>query len=353
MKILEREIGSIQFATTQTRTLPLPRNYAYRTLQLVLVAKMTRETTAGTSSNGCKDSAPAQLVRNIMIRANGRDVIKNYDMETLHRLDEMRHGVRPHIYAEAWSGGDDVAVATELIVTAQIDFEMWRAIRPIDTLLDSAGLATLELIIQFGTGMDTMDEAWQAEAGAAVVVDSATLYVASVEAVGVPAGTAFMTNKEYMIRSQITAASAKHQIPLPVANLYRSFVLKAHSDGLQCDGILPFSSTAQNSITLLSGTEVFKYRIAGGLQADNRLETGMQIPERLASAAALNHRLLELVLEGYYLLEFVKDGHLTECLDTSKLSSLTLELDVAHPGTNDFIDVYPCELLMPPMPAGK
>jgi len=353
MKILEREIGSVEYAASQTRTLPLPRNYAYRTLSLLLVAKMTRETTASTSSELPKDCAPAQLVRNIMVRANGRDVIKNYDMETLHRLDELRHGVRPHIYATAWAGGDDVSQAAELKVAARIDFEMWRAIRPIDTLLDSAGLATLELIIQFGTGMDTMSDGWQGEAGAAVVVDSAMLYISSVEAVGVPAGTAFMANKEYMIRSQVTAASAKHQIPLPVANLYRSFVLKTHSDGEQCDSILPFSTTDQKTITLRAGTEVFKYRIAGGLQADNRLECGIQVPERLGSAAALNHALQELVLEGYYLLEFVKDGHLTECLDTSKLSSLTLELDVAHPGTNDFIDVYPCELLMPPLPAGK
>jgi len=40
---------------------------------------------------------------------------------------------------------------------------------------------------------------------------------------------------------------------------------------------------------------------------------------------------------------------LTECLDTSKLSSLDLILDVSHPGTDDFVDVYPVELIMPPV----
>lgn len=352
MKILEREIGSIEYVAGQTRTLPLPRNYAYRTLSLLLIADLTRTTTAGTSAYLCKDSAPAQLVANIMIRANGRDVIKSFDMETLHRMDESRHGCRPYIYAHDWAGGDDAADKV-LKVAAQIDFEMWRAIRPIDTLLDSAGLATLELIVQFGTGMDTMCDDWQGETGAQVTVNEARLYVGSVEAVGVPAGTKFMTNKEYMIRSQITAASAKHQIPLPVANLYRSFILKTHTDGEQTDLILPFSLANQNTITLRAGTEVFKYRIAGCLQADNRLERQMQIPERIGSGAALDHALQELLQEGYYLLEFVKDGRLTECLDTSKLSSLTLELDVAHPGTNDFVDVYPCEILMPPLPAGE
>ena len=343
MKILEREIGSITFAENQTRTLPLPRNYAYRTLQLLLVADLTRVTTAGTSANPPKDSPPAQLVKSIMIRANGRDVIKNYDMETLHRMDCIRHGVRPYIYSHGWAGGDDAADQV-LKIHAQIDLAMWRAIRPIDTLLNSAGLATLELIITWGTGMDTMCDAWQAEAGAAVTVNSATLYVSSVESVGVPAGTRFMVNKEYMIRSQVNASNNNHQIDLPVGNLYRAFILKTHSDGQQKDTLLPIPQM----ITIQAGTEVFKQRIAHCLQADNRLETEMQVPERIGSGAALDHALQELLLEGYYLLEFVKDGRLTECLDTSQISNLKLSLDVTKVGTNDFIDVYPCELIPPP-----
>jgi len=340
MKILEREIGSIAFAANQTRTLQLPRNYAYRNLFLLLICQLDRA--AGTVG-GPKDSAPAQLVKNIVIRANGRDVIKNYDMETLHRLNQIRHGTRPYIYAEDWSG---FGVKTDSIlkVSAQIDFEMWRAIRPIDTLLDSAGLATLELIVTWGAGLDTMNDTFD---GASVTVDEATLYVASVESVGVPPGTIFMANKEYMMRSQVSAASNKHQISLPVANLYRSIVLKTHSDGDQVDTILPFSAANQNTIQIQAGTEVFKYRIAGSLQAQNRLEFMMEVPEQTASAAAINHRLQELLLEGYYVLEFVKDGRLTECLDTSRLSSLDLILDVAHPGTDDFIDIYPVELIRP------
>jgi len=348
MKILEREIGSIDYAENQTRTLPLPRNYAYRCLDLILIAKLTRTVT--TPAGACKDSAPAQLIKNIVIRANGRDVIKNYDMETLHRLNQMRHHTRPFINSEDWSGNANAADKT-LQVSARIEYEMWDAIRPIDTLLDSAGLATLELIVTWGTGLDTMDQDYNDCADPAVTVTSATLYVASVESVGVPVGTAFMTNKEYMIRSQVTATSNRHQIFLPVANLYRSIVLKTHSRGDQVNTIIPWGITNQNAITIKSGTEVFKYRIAGFLQAGNRLDLNMEVPELMADAAAVTHRLTEYPLEGYYLLEFVKDGRLTECLDTSKLSSLTLELDVVSVDTVDkldFIDVYLTELIRPP-----
>jgi len=314
----------------------------------MLMADLTRAATAA-DGGGPKDCAPAQLVKNIMIRANGRDVIKNYDMESLHRLCQQRHGTRPYIYATDWDGYADAA-DKELNVAASIDFEMWRAIRPIDSLLDSAPLATLELIITWGAGIDTMNDAWPGSGGSAesVTVNEATLFVSTVESVGVPADTRFAVNKEYMIRSEVTAASNRHQIQLPVGNLYRSIVLKTHSDGDQVDTILPFSLAAQNTITLQAGTEVFKYKIAGCLQAENRLDYEMEVPERNGSGAALDHFLQELLQEGYYVLEFVKDGRLTECLDTSKLSSLELILDVAHPGTVDFIDVFPVELIQPP-----
>jgi len=338
MKILEREIGSIEYVAGQTRTLPLPRNYAYRSLQLKLACQLDR--VVGATGGAPKDSCPAQLVQNIMIRANGRDVIKNIDFETLHRLDQIRHGVRPHISVpEDWDGYD-VIVDSEQVIHAQLDFAMWKAIRPIDTLLNSAGLATLDLIVTFGSPDSVMNRAYDPAAGG-ITVDNATLYVAAIESVGVPAGTRFMVNKEYMIRSQVNASSTSHQVQLPVSNLYRSFILKTHSDGDQVNTIL-------RNIQIKAGTEVFKNRIAAFLQMDNRLECGIEVPNVDSDAAAVDHYSLEHLLEGYYLLEFVKDGRLTECLDTSNLSSLELLLDVVSVGMDDFIDIFPVELIRPP-----
>ncbi len=338
MKVLEREIGSIIYAAGQTRTLPLPRNYAYRSLQLKLACQLDR--VVGATGGAPKDSCPAQLVQNIMIRANGRDVIKNYDFESLHRMDQIRHGVRPHITVpEDWDGYDVITDSAQ-VIHAQIDFAMPRAIRPIDTLLNSAGLATFDLIVTFGNPDDVMNDAYDPATGG-ISVDSATLYVAAIESVGVPPGTQFMVNKEYMIRSQVNATSTSHQIQLPVSNLFRSFILKTHSDGDQVNTIL-------NNIQIKAGTEVFKNRYASFLQMDNRLECGIEVPNVDGDAAAVDHYMLEHLLEGYYLLEFVKDGRLTECLDTSKLSSLELMLDVSSVGTDDFIDIFPCEMIAPP-----
>jgi hypothetical protein len=160
------------------------------------------------------------------------------------------------------------------------------------------------------------------------------------ESVGVPVGTKFMVNKEYQIRSQVSAASNNHQITLPVGNLYRSIMIRALSDGLPVNTII-------NNIQVISGTEVFKNRNAAVLQRDNRLDYHLEIPEIASSAAAKDHYYIEYVIDGYYILEFCTDGLLTESLDTTRLSELKLVLDVAHPGTTDYIDVYPCELIMP------
>jgi len=331
MKVLEREIGTVDYVANQTRTLQLPRNYAYRKLYLKLEAQVD---VAGASAGTPKDSCPAQLISSIELRANGRDVIKRLDFETLHRETQMRYGVRPFI--DSLPSG--FAVQNNVVVGchAILDFEMWRSARPIDTLLDSAGLATLDMIITFGAGVNIMTDAFDGT----ITVDSATLYVSSLESVGVESGMRFMLNKEYQIRSQVTAANNNHQIALPVGNNYRSILLKTHSDGVQVDTIL-------NNIQLKAGTEVFKNRTARLLQCDNRVELGMCVPENLASAGAVDHYYQETTLTGYYLLEFVKDGYLTEMLNTGKLSSLELSLDVLHPGTNDFIDVYPVEVVIP------
>ena len=334
MKLLERRLGSLTYSAGATSTMQLPRNYPYRRLSFHLDGNVT--IAAAASAGTPKDSCPAQLVSNITIRANGRDVIKSMDLETLHRLNESRYGVRPFINSLP-SGY--AAVTQDVDVHAFLDFKMWDSIRPIDTLLQSAGLATLELIVTWGNPDDIMTDAFTG--GTGVSVDSGTtLYVASEEYVGAPADMNFSVNKEFQIRSIVNAANDNHQIILPVGNMYRSILIKTISDGVNVNTIL-------DNIQIKSGTEVFKNIRAVQLQMENRMDMGLQLPN---ANDTVNRYYQEGTLAGYYLLEFVRDGRLTESLDARRLSNLELELDVNNPGTNDFIDVYPVELI-PPMPA--
>jgi hypothetical protein len=332
MKVLERPIGSRDFVAGQTRTIELPRNYAYRKLYLKLKADIVHDDSA-TGAATILDSAPAQLINSISIRANGRDVIKNLDFEALHRLTQQRYGCRPYIDRPDGVFGTS-AFDDSLVVCAVIDFEMWRAIRPADTFFPSGKLSTLELIINWGNVAD-MYHTWT---GGSLTSCDATLYVDSLEAIGMPSDAELMINKENRFTQQIST-SGDHQISLPVGNVYRQIAIRTKdSNNENVNDML-------SSIKLQSGTEVYKLWDAARLQFANRLEMATESPISQDTQDRFWH---EDVIPGYYLLDFVKDGRLTESLDTSKMSELQLVLNVSSSGTTSGqIDIYPTELLMP------
>lgn len=344
MKLHRRYLGYVNYAENATRPLEIPRNYALVALDLHLIVKLSRE--AG-SEGEAKDVAPAQVVRNLTVKANGSDTIKSIDMETLHRHNELYYGVRPHISAAAVEGYG--ALTNEYMhVCARIPFAMPRAIKQVDTLLDTAALSSLDLIVTWGTGMDIMNDTFD---GASCTIHEAVLHVTAVEYIGVPADTVFMLYNQWVKQKQVTATTGRFQIKLPVGNIYRGLLLKTHSDGDQVNTILPLSLTALNEITLKSGTEIYLNMLAGVLQAQNRLTQQMQVPELITDAAAVNHRLLETGLLGYYYIDFCRDGRLSEALDTRVLSDLEFMLQVVSVGTADFIDVYADELMLPAVTA--
>jgi hypothetical protein len=340
MKLHRRYLGQINYAASATRTLPIPRNYALVALDVHLICKLSRE--AG-SEGAPKDCAPAQLIKNLTVKANGSDTIKSLDMETLHRHNEITYGVRPFISADAWLGFG--AKTNEVLeVTARIPFAMPRAIKQIDTLLDTPAMSSLDLIVTFGVGLDTMNDTFD---GASVTVTDCVVHVTAVEYLGVAAGSKFMIYNQWVKQKEVTATTNRFQVKLPVGNVYRGFLIKAHSDGDQVNTILPWSLTALNEIKLQSGTEVYLAMLAGILQAQNRLTQQIQVPELITDAAAVNHSLLENGLLGYYYIDFCRDGRLSEALDTRVLSDLEFMLGVASVGTADFIEVYADELMLP------
>lgn len=351
MKLHKRYLGCMNWpGENQMRSFEIPRNYALVALEFELVADLTR-TATNADGGGPRDSAPAQLVQSLDLIANGSDNLRHIGLETLHRKNEQQFGVRPRIYAEDWSGYADAADKV-MKVAARLSFAMPKAIREPDTLLDTAAMSSLDLQVTWGAGLDTMNETWPGTGTTPVVtVNDAKLHITAIEYIGVPAGTKFALWKESWKRKQVTAADNAFQVKLPygAGMNYRSILIKTHSDGDQVDTILPYNGLATlNKITLKSGTETYLYEVAQLLQVENRLANALQVPERTGTAAALNHRLQELVQEGYYYIDFCRDGRLSEMLDTSYLSDLELVLEVAHPGTNDFIDVYYDQLFLAP-----
>jgi hypothetical protein len=338
-KLIEREVGQLTFAASQTSTIQLPRDYSYDKLNLRLAGTLFR--TAGASAGAPRDLSFSQLVRRIEIRRNGRDVLKSLDMETLMRLTQMRYQCQPAYQRKVHGSQADVttqwdgfaavttgANAIDFDISAMIDFGMWQSIRRNDTLLDSTGrggVSTLDMIITWGILNDVMTPDFNPAAAGVGADVTPVLYISASEYIDIDDAsdpyTPYSDNKEYSIRDIISATNPKEQITIGVGNFFRSFVIKTYSDGIQRNDIL-------NTITLRSGTDVIKFRSAKGIQWDNKLE-----------------KHLEVWPIGYYCLEICKDGHLAKMLNTTNMSSLTIELDVIKQGTVCVVEIFPVEVV--------
>lgn len=355
-QLIERELGQLTFAANQTSTLQLPRDYSYDQIKLRLRMRLYRA--AGASAGAPRDLSGAQIVKRIEVRKNGREVLKSIDMETLMRLNQIRYNTQPKYDRKVYSSQADVttqwdafaavttgANAIDFDLNALLDFGMWQSIRRHDTLLDSTArgnVSTLDLVITWGAYNDVMTSAYDPAAGGVAADVVPTLYISSGEYIDIdtaddPYGNGYMTNKEYGIRKVITADNPRELIELGVGNFYRSLVLKTTADDVLVNTILGREVAGaavgkEHTITLRSGTDVRKYKFGSVLQAENKVACGV-----------------ETWPTGYYLLELCPDGHLAKMLNTTNLSSLTLEFDVKKQGTSCVLEVFPVEVVAAPV----
>ncbi|MDD5367364.1 MAG: hypothetical protein PHR30_18680 [Gallionellaceae bacterium] len=344
MKLHRRFLGSLAYSAGGFDTLRLPRNYVYSALQFCLIADIDRTADAGDA----KDSAPAQLVQTLEVVVNGKNTIKRMDYETLHRRNQMYHGVRPFIDAANLAGygalDDDISK-----VSAQFDFELppqgpWT--RGVDCLLDARGMSSLDLNVRWGQPNDIMNDAY----GGVVTVNSAKLLVWTLERVNAPV-VPYALWKEYQLLSHTIAGAGVLTVDLPVNTTYEAVTIKTHADGDQVNTIIPFGLALFNPIRLYSGSEVYLDIPAGAVQINNRNDCQIEVPELTLSAAAINHARQEFRLEGYYHLPFVHDGLLSEMLDATRLGDLKVDATVAVPGDQNVLDVYLSEIILPATPA--
>lgn len=316
MRNLTREVGNKTWVSGGQETIPLPRDYAYVDIMVELYAKIT--IAGANAAEVLADNAPAQLLRTIEIRANGRDVIKSLDFAGLIRLTQLRYGTAPNhtVLASAANQAN-----TECYIYAIIPQAMWRAVKPFDTVFNSRPLSTYEAILTFGTVADIYTTA-----GAATwTVVSAAVYLSSREAVGLPDDAILPINKEATIESVVTATATEHKIPLNYAKdlQYRALVLRAHDAGCLSNAII-------NNIKLQSGGVIF-YTISG---------------RRTRNRNKLMYSI-EAMPTGYYAIDFCEDGRLGDSLDTSGLSSLDLILDVTVGTGTTKVKVYTTEVILP------
>jgi len=315
MRNLTREVGSKAFVASGQETINLPRDYAYVDIMVELDCLIT--VSGGNTSGTLADNAPAQLIKTIEIRANGRDVIKSLDYSGLVRLTQLRYGTAPNNTILA--SGDN-QTNTHCYVYGIIPQAMWRSVKPFDTLFNAKVLSTYEAIISFGATADIYSTA-----GNRTTAATGTVYLTCRESVGLPDNTILPINKEGTIESTVTATATEHKIPLNYAKdlSYRALVLRTLDGGAVSNSII-------NNIKLQSGGVIF-YNV-NGTRTRNRNKLIYSV---------------ETMPTGYYAIDMCEDGRLGDSLDTSGLSSLDLILDVTVGSGTTKIKVYTTEIILP------
>lgn len=325
-----RRVGKTTYAANAAVSLDLPRKNLYRDLVLWLKGSLVIATAGSPVLYTGGIGSGLKVVPRVEVIANGRDTIKSLSLSALAIKNMILFGSKPQITETGLT-----AATHPFGGVVHLPFAMPRSIREIDTLLNSGKLATLEFRVTYGNFQDMFSTNPTTITDASSVAD---LEVYVNEAIRLDGkDEPYSTYKEMYIEKDIAAATTEFQILLPVGNRYRGFMIECESDGNLVDTIL-------KKVTIKSGTDIYKaidayegatYKPAGGpLKGDNIKCFGLNAE----------------TFVGYYYIDFCPEGRMVNALDASRLSSLEMILDVAHPGTTDKVRVYPCEIV-PPMPA--
>lgn len=323
MSKIVRPIATENVFLGQPITVSLPRNYAYRDIKLRLAGSIT--ISGGSASGTPYVGAPAQLITSIEVRRGGKDTIFSMSGEDLYLHNSLMYGVDPQ---NATLADGDAQTNTAVNVELTIPFENLLGAKPFDTLLQSVGLSSLDLIINIASAASVVVDG--GDRTIAVGSTNFSLDISSTEEDNTQSFV-FGDIRQYVAQNvNVAGASQNFQIkPINTGNFYKGFIIIAKDTnvaGELTNGII-------NNIRLKSGTISFFDQDSLQTQADNKVKL------HLSSTKA-----------GLYYIDLMPDGRLNQTLDVSRASgreSLEFELDVNAPGATGTIRVLAQEYVKP------
>jgi hypothetical protein len=331
----------------------------YRSLALRLQAQIvtsaggtigTALTNAGVSAGGIWD-----IAQTIEIIANGSDSLKRFSGLELRELNKFWFStpLRPDGWVPFPSSGTTIA---SIDSTLMLPFWMLKAIRPIDTALDSRLLSSLQINVTWGNVFNVVSSAYTPVANnTASFASNPVMTVYSNESFDPTKTQAFSQFRVFkQIDTSDFSGGAVTQVPyqLPVGQMYRGFYIHAQAatpssganTGLTVDqtgaAIGGVTRGPLNAIRVKSGTTVFAdwdatvWQGSYGLQ-DAILRTedtaGVQIEQGGLMGASSNY-----LPDAHYFVDLCTDGFLSEAIDTIGMAEIHLEFDtnIAIPQLN-------------------
>lgn len=304
-----RKVGIRTLSLGQTETFQIGRDNAIRSLILRLAGSIT--ISGGSSSGTPKDATPSQLITNVMLRREGKDVLWSLPLTYIYRLNHFLYGAAP---AATSLANGNAQSNTAVSVTCRVPLENIRGIKPFDTLLQGQGLSSLELIVDVASAASAVIQG--GDRTVAVGTTPFTLDVTSEEETGV--GTFVFGDLLHTLvqNVQVTGAISNLLIkPMPNNTMYKGIMVVVEDGGLPSDAVL-------TNIILRQGQRNHLNISAAALKDLNKVDFG-----------------LESVPTGYYFIPLMPDGRLNQCLAVDGNSDFELELATAAPSGTCFAKV--------------
>ena len=322
MSKIKRQIANEAVTLGQPITINLPRNYAYRGLTLRLAGSLT-----GTGGDGAGTSFEAgclKLISKVSIRRNGKDTIMDLTGEEIFLMNQVLYGCVPQITNTTGAIAANVAVNA----LVKIPFENILGIKKFDTLMQSVGLSSLDMVIEIASSAGVC-----IDGGTTVFTVGTTTFTLNVASDEESGAENFVFGDIRMYKAQsvpVTGASSSFQIkPLSVGNMYKGFLLITKDTGTAGE----LDSTIIDNIKLKSGVEVFIDQKANSIREEMKIE-----------------RSIETLKAGVYYIDLMPDGRLNQCLDVrpeTGRQSLEFDLVTLAPTTAGNIDVIALEYIPP------
>lgn len=308
---------SISYSANNKVSESLSRGMLYREIYLRLSGQLTVSAANNTAANTLQGDEWAAVQR-IELIANGTDVIRSFDANALWWMNYFYYNRSPKTTPTLGDGSTLNPSFDSLLI---LPLWMPKAVRPLDTALDSGQLSSLEVRITWGSHTSI-------NASATGFTTNPTIEMGSLESFNFTGP--FSQLRVFKIEKEITASNERFQVDLPVGKMYRGFLMNYTDAGADDADVL-------NNFKLISGTTVFADQSKEILRQTFPLRSGVG-PDASRRGNANN-------VNGWFVYDHVTDGFLSEAIDTLGFSEFKMELDVTiGSGTTKAI-IYPFEII--------
>lgn len=316
MRYFPRKVGDVAYSANTPVSLSLPRNQLVRSLLLMLTGELIIATADAT---GLLSDSPYGLIKRLEVIADGRDTLKSWDFAAINFKDLLLGGT-PNAKTDV--GLTQAAHAFD--ASAELFFALEGFKRPIDSLVPANALQTFELRVTWGNE----DDLAAPDSGTTFALDKVNLSVHIDDGISAKR-LGLMGNKELSLEKEITADTDAFKVSLSPGNFYPRLILRTTDAGVNQSDII-------NNVKIQSGVNNFYNMDGAEIRALNKKRYG-----------------LETMPAGYYVIDFTRDGFAMQSLDSRRMSSLEMMLDVSVGSGTTLVKVFSQELLIPQAPPSR